>query len=126
MFPYRRITLIITAGSNINLDIFTNSTNLPFMVAVQFDDGETKFLCPVVGDDKSHVDPFMCKLSYVSYKYKSLKIGIIGIEPYFVPIKSGLDGTDIRLLKMLSERLSFTPEIVIPSSFLAAEELVGT
>ena len=101
------------------------ATNLPFVVAVQFDDGETKFLCPVVGDDKSHIDPFMCKLSYVSYKYKSLKIGIIGIEPYFVPIKSGLDGTDIRLLKMLSERLSFTPEIVIPSSFLAAEELVG-
>ena len=85
-----------------------------------------KFLCPVIGDNKSHIDPFMCKLSYVSYKYKSLKIGIVGIEPYLVPIKSGLDGTDIRLLQMLSERLYFTPEIVTPSSFLAVEELVGT
>ena len=125
-FPYRRIALIITAYSNINLDIVTNSTKLPFLVAVKFDDGETKFLCPVVGEDKLHIDPFMCKLSLVSYQYKSLKIGIIGIDPYFVPIKSGLDGTDIRLLKMLSKRLYFTPEIVTPSSFLAIEELVGT
>ena len=125
-FSYRRLALIITVDYNINLDIVTNSTNLPFLVAVQFDDGETKFICPVIGEDKSQMYPFMCKLSYVSYKYKSLKIGIVGIEPYFVPIKSGLDGTDIRLIQMLSERLYFTPEIVIPSSFNAAEELVGT
>ena len=86
----------------------------------------TKFFCPVVGEGKSHIDPFMCKLSYLSYQGKTLQIGIIGIEPYFVPIKTGLDGTDIRLLKMLSERLYFEPRFVIPSTFIAVEELVGT
>ena len=126
MFPYRRAALIITVGSNINLDIVTNSTNLPFLVAVQFDDGDTKFICPVVGEDKPPIDLFMCKLSHVSYKHKSLRIGIVGFAPYFVPTKSGLDGIDIRLLQMLSERLYFTSKIVIPYSFNAAYKMVGT
>lgn len=120
-----RLALVITMDSGINLEIAKNSTNLPFLVAVQFADGEEKFICPVVGKNKLRLEPYMCKQSYTSYKDKAIKIGILGIEPYLVPTKSGIDGTDVRLLKMLSERLHFKPQIVIPSSMLDAEELVG-
>ena len=124
-FLHVRLALVITMDSGINLKIATNSTHLPYLIAVQFDDGEERFICPILGEVKPRLQPNMCEQSYLSYKDKSLKIGLLGVEPYFVPTKSGLDGTDVRLLGMLSERLHFKPEIVIPNSFPHADELVG-
>ena len=124
-FLTKRLALVITVDSGLNLEIATNSTNLPFLVAVQLHSGQEMFICPIVGgEDHSHLDPFMCKQSYTSYKDKSLKIGVLGIEPYLVPTKSGIDGTDVRLIGMLSDRLQFNHQIVIPSSFLDATKLV--
>ena len=59
----------------------------------------------------------MCDKSYTTYRYKKLKVGIVGVPPHFFPTKSGIDGTDIRLLRLLAEKLKFMPDVVVPRTF---------
>ena len=49
-FLHVRLALVITMDSGINLKIATNSTHLPYLIAVQFDDGEERFICPILGE----------------------------------------------------------------------------
>ena len=119
-----RLAFVITMNSSINLEVATKTKKFPILFAVKLNNGEEKFLCPVVGEHKPRLQHEMCKPTYVTYKKKSLKIGLFGVAPYFVPTENGFDGTDSRLISMLAEKLYFTPKIVIPSSFAAAEEMV--
>ena len=59
----------------------------------------------------------MCDKSYTTYMYKKLKVGILGPPPHFFPTKSGIDGTDIRLLRLLAEKLKFMPDVVVPRTY---------
>ena len=59
----------------------------------------------------------MCDKSYTTYRYKKLKVGILGPPPHFFPTKSGIGGTDIRLLRLLAEKLNFMPDVVVPRTF---------
>ena len=59
----------------------------------------------------------MCDMSYATYRYQKLKVGILGQPPHFFPSKSGIDGTDIRLLRLLAEKLKFMPDVVVPRTY---------
>ena len=120
-----RLALVIKIGSGFNLEMARNSSNLPFLVAVESDNGQEQFLCPVVGEVKPHLSPEMCKTSYQSYKGNKLRIGLTGVLPEFTVTRTGtIEGTAVWLIKMLAERLRFTPEIVLAPSFSAAANQV--
>ena len=116
--------VLLTIDTSINLELATNATKIPFLLAVKLNNEQELFICPVIGLDKTLLEREMCRQSYLSYKTKSIRIEFLGIEPYFVPTKTEIDGTDMRLIKMLADKLSFIPRVVIPSSFAAADSLV--
>ena len=68
----------------------------------------------------------MCKTSYVSYKNKAIRILQVGIIPDFWFEKSVgiLDGINVRLMRILANKLQFIPKIVIPKSFLDGDKQV--
>ena len=66
----------------------------------------------------------MCDKSYATYRYKKLRVGILGTAPHFFPTKSGIDGTDIRLLRLLAEKLKFMPDVVVPRTFAQGANMV--
>ena len=116
-----RLALVIKLHSDVNLEMATNTSNLPFLVAIEPDHGKEKFLCPVVGKFKPLLDDKMCSVSLNDYKSKALRIVLMGPPPDFVFTSTGLmDGANMRLIKMMAERMKFTPEISIASSFQSA------
>merc|ERR1711902_250595 len=58
----------------------------------------------------------------MDYKYKSLRMSMMGMPPDFVFIKATktIDGANMRLIKMIAQRLKFRPKISIATSFSAA------
>ena len=120
-----RLAMIIHLKSGITLNMMKNATKIPFPVAAQLDNGE-EFLCPVVGELVPRIDKNLCKTSYVSYKYKTLRIALIGPMPDFIftPRDGKIEGTGIRLIRMLAQRLKFMPKIQVPSSLNAPVSLV--
>ena len=122
-----RLALLLHMTSGITLEMATNSSNLPYLVAAQLQDGKEQFLCPVVGEVHPRLGQQMCRKSYLHYKNKILRIGLMGILPDFVMTSTGsIDGTNIKLIKMLVERLRFTPDIILAPSFNAASNQVST
>ena len=122
-----RLALLLHMRSGITLETATNSSNLPYLVAARLHDGKEQFLCPVVGEVHPRLGQQMCRKSYLHYKNKILRIGLMGILPDFVMTSTGsIDGTNIRLIKMLAERLRFTPDIILAPSFNAASNQVST
>ena len=127
---YVRLALVIKMGPGVTLDKATNTSRLPFLVAAESDQGREQFLCPVVGEVEPRLEDEMCKASYVSYKSKAIKIALYGIPPWRVQSKQGVlgtefDGINVRFLKMLSERLNFSPDITAAPSHQSAEEQVS-
>ena len=123
-FLHKRLALVLTMETGINLHMATNITKLPFLVAAKSDDGKAQFLCPAVGKQSPWLKQEICDPSYVSYENKSITVGIMGVYPYFVNSNLGHDGIDIRLLTMLEDRLKFNADIVVPSSFLDSVDVV--
>ena len=123
-FHYTRLAMVLKMDSGITLDMATNVTKLPFLVAAESDHGKRQFLCPVIGEMEPRLELDMCKPSYVSYKYRSLRVGIMGLKPYFINTELGHDGIDFRMLTMLEERLKFKARIIVPPSFLASVDMV--
>ena len=119
-----RLALVMKMDSGISLGMAINVTKLPFLVAAESDHGKTQFLCPVIGEMEPRLELDMCKPSYVSYKYRSLRVGIMGLKPYFINTELGHDGIDFRMLTMLEERLKFKARIIVPPSFLASVDMV--
>ena len=123
-----RLALVIKLHSGINLEMATNTSNLPFLVAIESEHGKEKFLCPVVGKFKPLLDDKMCSESFHDYKSKAVRIGLIGTPPDFILTSTGLiDGVNMRLIKMMAERMKFKPEISISRSFESAfNQVKGT
>ena len=119
-----RIALVLNMGSGITLDMVTNTTKLPFLVAAELRQAKEQFLCPVVGEIEPRLELAMCKLSYASFENKTLRISQLGVTPDFIFTSNGLDGINIRMMKILEDKLNFMSKIVVPKSFLVADELV--
>ena len=119
-----RLALMLKIGSGITLDMATNVTKLPFLIAAESSLGKAQFLCPVVGERDLSLELEMCKPSYISYKNTTLRVGLIGISPYVINTKHGYDGIDLRMLTMLAERLNYNPKIIAPPSWNAVVDMV--
>ena len=120
-----RLALLIKMDSGINLNMATNVTKLPFLVAAESSDGRTQFLCPVIGETEPRLETHMCRPSYVSCKNKVLRVGVMGLRPHVVYTKHGIDGSDLRMLTMLSERKHFNSNIINATSFVASVVMVS-
>ena len=77
-----RLAIVMTMRSGITLEMADYTSNLPYLVAAQLDDGKEQFLCPVVGKREPHVQNSMCDDNFASYKDKTIRFGIIGVPPY--------------------------------------------
>ena len=119
-----RMALVIKVYSGTNLEMASNTSNLPFLVISELEDGRAQFLCPVVGEYKPQLVYEMCSASLLHYQNKILRIGLFGTKPDFVRTPDrALDGSNIRMIKMMSKRLKFYPNITI-TPFTAALEQV--
>ena len=119
---YVRLALVLELTSEITLDMITNTTKIPFLIAAKLKENRKQFICPIVGQKMPAFEENMCKPLYGSNKEKTLRVSLLGIPPYFIMTNSGqIEGTDIRLLKILEQNLNFKSEITIPESFLDAE-----
>ena len=120
-----RLALVVNMSSGITLDMITNTTKLPFLIAAELEQGREQFLCPIVGEINSILEENLCKPSYASFKKKRLRVALLGIPPYFMVTNTGqIDGTDIRLLRILEQKLNFGAEITVPQSYLEADTKV--
>ena len=120
-----RLALVVKMSSGITLDMMTNATKLPFLIAAELEQGREQFLCPIVGEINPILEDTMCKPSYASFKQKRLRVALLGIPPYFMVTNTGqIDGTDIRLLRILEQKLNFGAEITVPQSYLEADTKV--
>ena len=114
---HERLALVLKLTSGISLEVAKNTSYLPYLVAGEADNGREQFLCPSVGHIKPLLVSKMCSPLYLNYKYKAIIIGLLGVTPDLALTSAGVDGTQIRLIKIMSERLKFQPHIKIPDSF---------
>ena len=120
-----RLALVVKLHSGITLGMATNASKLPYLVAAETSLGKEEFLCPVVGKPEPRLQEDFCKPSYISYKYKTLRIALMGVMPNVIMTEHGpIDGTNIRLLKMLEQRLGFSTEVIFPPSLIGALSMV--
>ena len=117
VLQFKRVALILSMAKEITLDMAINTKKLPFLIAAKMEGGGRQFLCPILGRAEPLMQGHMCDMSYASYRYKKLRVGVYGFVPHLFPTKDGIDGTDIRLLKLLAEKLKFMPNVVIPRSY---------
>ena len=116
-----RMALVVKMNSGITLDMITNTTKLPFLIAAELSEGKEQFLCPIVGALNPILEENMCNPSYASYKEKRLRVTFMGNAPYFIPTNDGqIDGTDIRMTRILEKKLNFRAEIIKAQSHLDA------
>ena len=121
----KRVALILTLGNGTTLNLATNTEKLPFLIAGRIEGGGNQFLCPLLGSTRPILQTHMCDISYVSYKYKKLRVGLLGQNPHLFPTKVGIDGTDVRLLGLLAKKLKFIPDIVIPRTYEQGAKMVN-
>ena len=122
-----RLALVLKMGPGISLDMASNSSTfkMPFLVAAELKDGKEQFLCPVVGESEPKLEEQMCSSSYVSHKGKTLRMGIMGIPPYYLLGPDGnIMGTNIMITHHFAQRLGFKPQLFPVNSYNAAENLV--
>ena len=122
------LALILKMRSGVTLGMATNTSKLPYLVAAESSQGKEQFLCPVLGEPEPRLQKHFCKQSYASYENKRLRVALIGVPPSMIyprPPSDTIDGTVLRLLKMLAQRLRFMGKIILPRSFIDAQKLVG-
>ena len=119
-----RLAVVIKMHSGFTLDRATNISNLPYLVAAESENGMEKFHCPTIGGIKPPLRYDMCYPTYLNHKNIALRIGLLGIPPDLVFTSTGVDGTNIRLIKTMAERLEFIPEIKFATSFIGATDQV--
>ena len=122
VIQHKRLGIVMTMGPNITLEMAKNTTNLPFMIAAEFHDGRSQFLCPAVGKHMPIQQTSMCSEPLTSHVGKTIRVGVIGTWPWVMP--GGQDGVDIRLLKFLEEKLEFKAHIELITNYDAAFDMV--
>ena len=100
--------------SGITLEMANYTSNLPYLVVAELNDGKEQFLCPVVGEVKPHFGKSMCKQSLINYKNKKIRYGGTGYPPDFVGTS---EGTSVRFMNMLAEKLQFNPTLTWSPSY---------
>ena len=83
VIQHKRLALVLKIERGMTLNMATNTSKMPFLVAATLEDGDEQFLCPVIGEADPRLQHVMCDRSYSSYKDKTLRVGIFGIPPYF-------------------------------------------
>ena len=83
VIQHKRLALVLKLEPGMTLNMATNTSKMPFLVAATLEDGDEQFLCPVIGEADPRLQHVMCDRSYSSYKDKTLRVGIFGIPPYF-------------------------------------------
>ena len=126
-FQKKRLALVLKIDTNTSLDIASNMNdlpfeNLPFLVAAVLSNGREQFLCPVVGEYEPRLQDVLCDPTYTSYKNKMVRVGMVGIPPYFAIKKQKIVGMDMKFLNYLSEKEILQPNIIVPNSFSAAND----
>ena len=124
VFRHKRIALIVTLEIGVTLRMANEISKVPFLVAAELKSGGEQFLCPIVGRLEPILQDSMCKEKYASYQYKKLRVGIFGAIPHLFIKGNGLDGTDLRLIKLLAEKLKFVPDVKIPLTFEQGANMV--
>ena len=96
------------------------------MIAAKLEQDKEQFLCPIVGEFTPLLEDDMCNPTYASSKNKKLKESLQGIPPHFMLTKTGqIDGTDIRLMRILEQKHNFKADIIIPESYDETETMVS-
>ena len=122
---YIRLALVIRMAEGISLEKAKNTSNLAYMIATESKEGLEQFLCPIIAKSKPQMENEMCQPSYLDYKNKALRVGLMGMPPDFGFTSNGtIDGVNVRLIKMMAQRLHFMPDIHIANSFTTAVEQV--
>lgn len=117
-----RLALVVKMDSGITLNMIANTTKLPFMIAAEIASGREQFLCPVVGEVNPKLEEDMCNPSYTSYKKRKLRVTCMGFPPYFIQTNADqFDGIDIRLMRILENKLNFRAEIIAGQSHMDPE-----
>ena len=117
-----RLALVMKICNGLTFETATNTSTLPYLVATESESNVEKFICPVVGEIKPRLENEICNPSYLKYKNKALRVGLLGVPPDFVLTKTGVEGINIRLIKMMAKKLKFLPNIKFASSFKGAED----
>ena len=78
VIQHKRLALALKLGSGLTLDMATNVTKLPFMVAAELWNGLPQFLCPVAGESEPRLRDSICD---GSLKDKILRVGFFGLAP---------------------------------------------
>ena len=112
-----RLALLVKLRPALTPEIAASLSNVSFFVAVESENGHVSFLCPIVGRIKPIFQHEMCNQSYLDHKNKVLRIGLLGIPPEFIVGRSGFDGTTIKLMDMMAEKLDFVPKVKLAPSF---------
>ena len=60
VIQHKRLALALKMGSGLTLDMATNVTKLPFMVAAGLWNGLPQFLCPVAGESEPRIQDSIC------------------------------------------------------------------
>ena len=123
-----RLALVVKLNSGITLDMAKNTSELPLLIAAESSHGKEQFFCPVVGEPEPRLQKHFCKPSYASYKNKRLRVALMGVPPSVIYPRlpsDTIEGTVLRLLRMLALRLRFKGEIILPRSFIDAQKLVS-
>ena len=120
-----RLALVIKISPGVSLEKARNTSNLGYMIAAESGQGLAQYLCPVIGEIQPRLEHGMCNPSYLDYKNKVIRIGLMGLPPHFGFTSSGtIEGVNVRLTKMMAEGLNFRPDIRIAKSFTATAEQV--
>ena len=72
----KRLALLLKLSSGLTLDMATNKTKLPFMVAASMKGGKEQSLCPIIGKAEPRLMGTICDKTYTSYKNKSLQFQV--------------------------------------------------
>ena len=78
----KRLSLLLKLGTDLTLEMAVNTSNLPYLVAAELDDGREQFLCPIIGNSMPRLQETMCNYSYTMLKNKDLRVVMFGIPPY--------------------------------------------
>ena len=124
---HKRIALVLSMENGVTLEMVTDKEreNMPFLIAARLESGDEQFLCPVVGRSEPLRQGHLCDISYTSYKYKKLRVGLLGVIPHVGFPKSGIYGTDVRLLSLLAKKFKFMPVVVIPRTYTQGAKMVN-
>ena len=122
-FSYVRLALVLKLNSGMTLDMLTNVTKLPFLVAAESNDRNRQFLCPVVGENEPRLELDICDPSYVLPINKTLRVGIWGSYPYAINTELH-QGIDFDMLTMLAKKFKFNTKIIAPPTYIGTVIMV--